>query len=127
MSCLRVRGSAQACPCGTAWTGYRYYSPAREAITIRRLRELELPLDEIASVLTPSRTPRGERPGAVRDEHRRGDRRNRDEVGGDPPDSGALDEDAQEARSSHEAADLHREVACARTSRVRGAGTSSGG
>ena len=33
------------------WTGYRYYSPAREAITIRRLRELELPLDEIASVL----------------------------------------------------------------------------
>jgi DNA-binding transcriptional MerR regulator len=35
------------------WTGYRYYSPtqARDAITIRRLRELELPLDEIASVL----------------------------------------------------------------------------
>jgi DNA-binding transcriptional MerR regulator len=35
------------------WTGYRYYSPgqARDAITIRRLRELELPLDEIAGVL----------------------------------------------------------------------------
>jgi DNA-binding transcriptional MerR regulator len=35
------------------WTGYRYYSPAqtRDAITIRRLRELELPLDEVASVL----------------------------------------------------------------------------
>jgi DNA-binding transcriptional MerR regulator len=35
------------------WTGYRYYTTdqARDAITIRRLRELELPLDEIAAVL----------------------------------------------------------------------------
>jgi DNA-binding transcriptional MerR regulator len=35
------------------WTGYRYYAPtqAREAIAIRRLRELELPLEEIAAVL----------------------------------------------------------------------------
>jgi DNA-binding transcriptional MerR regulator len=35
------------------WTGYRYYTPAQadDAITIRRLRELELPLDEIAAVL----------------------------------------------------------------------------
>ena len=35
------------------WTGYRYYSAdqAREAIVIRRLRELELPLDEIGAML----------------------------------------------------------------------------
>ena len=35
------------------WTGYRYYTAdqAAEAVAIRRLRELELPLDEIASVL----------------------------------------------------------------------------
>jgi DNA-binding transcriptional MerR regulator len=35
------------------WTGYRYYAPAQatDAFTIRRLRELELPLDEIAAVL----------------------------------------------------------------------------
>lgn len=35
------------------WTGYRYYtaSQAEDAITIRRLRELELPLDEVAAVL----------------------------------------------------------------------------
>jgi DNA-binding transcriptional MerR regulator len=35
------------------WTGYRYYAAgqARDAIAIRRLRELELPLDEIAAVL----------------------------------------------------------------------------
>ncbi len=35
------------------WTGYRYYAAgqARDAITIRRLRELELPLDEVAAVL----------------------------------------------------------------------------
>ena len=35
------------------WTGYRYYTAdqARDAIAIRRLRELELPLDEIAAVL----------------------------------------------------------------------------
>jgi DNA-binding transcriptional MerR regulator len=34
-------------------TGYRYYAAtqAREAIAIRRLRELELPLDEVAAVL----------------------------------------------------------------------------
>jgi DNA-binding transcriptional MerR regulator len=35
------------------WTGYRYYTADqdREAIVIRRLRELELPLDEIGAVL----------------------------------------------------------------------------
>jgi DNA-binding transcriptional MerR regulator len=35
------------------WTGYRYYAvgQASDAIAIRRLRELELPLDEIAPVL----------------------------------------------------------------------------
>ena len=35
------------------WTGYRYYTAdqAAEAVAIRRLRELELPLDEIAAVL----------------------------------------------------------------------------
>jgi DNA polymerase III subunit beta len=35
------------------WTGYRYYAAgqARDAIAIRRLRELEPPLDEIAAVL----------------------------------------------------------------------------
>ena len=35
------------------WTGYRYYTAeqAAEAAAIRRLRELELPLDEIAAVL----------------------------------------------------------------------------
>ena len=35
------------------WTGYRYYAAdqARDAIAIRRLRELELPLDEIVAVL----------------------------------------------------------------------------
>jgi DNA-binding transcriptional MerR regulator len=35
------------------WTGYRYYAAGqtRDAIAIRRLRELELPLDEIAAVL----------------------------------------------------------------------------
>jgi DNA-binding transcriptional MerR regulator len=35
------------------WTGYRYYAAdqARDAIVIRRLRELELPLDEIAAAL----------------------------------------------------------------------------
>ena len=35
------------------WTGYRYYTAdqARDAIVIRRLRELEVPLDEVAAVL----------------------------------------------------------------------------
>ena len=35
------------------WTGYRYYAAgqARDAVAIRRLRELELPLDEIAAIL----------------------------------------------------------------------------
>jgi DNA-binding transcriptional MerR regulator len=35
------------------WTGYRWYSleQARDAVAIRRLRELELPLDEIAEIL----------------------------------------------------------------------------
>ena len=35
------------------WTGYRYYTAtqARDAIAIRRLRELEVPLDEIGAVL----------------------------------------------------------------------------
>jgi DNA-binding transcriptional MerR regulator len=35
------------------WTGYRYYAPAQavDALAIRRLRQLELPLDEIAAVL----------------------------------------------------------------------------
>jgi DNA-binding transcriptional MerR regulator len=39
------------------WTGYRYYAAgqARDAITIRRLRELELPLDEIAVLLRADR------------------------------------------------------------------------
>ncbi len=43
------------------WTGYRYYAvgQARDAIAIRRLRELELPLDEVAAVLAD--------PGAVQD------------------------------------------------------------
>jgi DNA-binding transcriptional MerR regulator len=40
------------------WTGYRYYAAdqARDAIAIRRLRELELPLDEIPAAANPSNT-----------------------------------------------------------------------
>ena len=36
-----------------SWTGYRWYEPAqvREAVAVRRLRELRLPLDEVAVLI----------------------------------------------------------------------------
>ncbi|EME23224.1 DNA polymerase III subunit beta family protein [Rhodococcus triatomae] len=48
-------------------TGYRYYSPAQldRAVTLRRLREIEMPLDRIVEILDAN----PDRAGALLDEH----------------------------------------------------------
>jgi DNA-binding transcriptional MerR regulator len=42
-----------------AWTGYRWYDPGqvREAVAVRRLRELRVPLDEIAVLIRSDEAP----------------------------------------------------------------------